>query len=122
MNLASNTAAVPSTMPSRMAAIQGMAECLTLRWGIGDAPPGVALVPGAVQLFRRDPELHDEIAGRIFWLGLSPFLAPESNQGRRSRARNSSKRYYHPTCRAHGRRDVNDHGERPCRSPRTGGS
>src|SRR5215831_2562189 len=32
MNLASNTASAPSTMPSRVAAIQGMAECLTLRW------------------------------------------------------------------------------------------
>ena len=32
MNLASNTASVPSTIPSRVAAIQGMAECLTWRW------------------------------------------------------------------------------------------
>src|SRR5262249_40474529 len=32
MNLASNTASVPSTMPSRVATIQGMAECLTRRW------------------------------------------------------------------------------------------
>ena len=31
MNLASNTAPVPSTMPSRVAAIQGMAGCLTRR-------------------------------------------------------------------------------------------
>ena len=31
MNLASNTAPVPSTIPSRVAAIQGMAECLTRR-------------------------------------------------------------------------------------------
>src|SRR6266511_1184040 len=32
MNLASNTASVLPTMPSSVAAIQGMAECLTLRW------------------------------------------------------------------------------------------
>jgi hypothetical protein len=32
MNLASKTASVPSTRPSRVAAIQGMAECLTRRW------------------------------------------------------------------------------------------
>jgi hypothetical protein len=32
MNLASNTAPVPSTMPSRVAAIHGMAEYLTWRW------------------------------------------------------------------------------------------
>src|SRR5262245_5443087 len=31
INLASNTASVPSTMPSRVAVIQGMAECLTRR-------------------------------------------------------------------------------------------
>src|SRR5262245_28904067 len=31
MNLASNTASVPSTIPSRVAAIQGIAECLTRR-------------------------------------------------------------------------------------------
>ena len=31
MNLASNTASVPSTIPSRVAAIHGMAECLTRR-------------------------------------------------------------------------------------------
>src|SRR6266699_5788911 len=31
MNLASNTASVPSTIPSRVAAIQGIAECLTQR-------------------------------------------------------------------------------------------
>src|SRR5215470_890083 len=31
MNLASNTASVPSTTPSRVAAIQAMAECLTRR-------------------------------------------------------------------------------------------
>ena len=32
MNLASNTASVPSTIPSRVAAIHGMAECFTRRW------------------------------------------------------------------------------------------
>src|SRR5215471_20827356 len=31
INLASNTASVPSTIPSRVAAIQGIAECLTRR-------------------------------------------------------------------------------------------
>src|SRR5262249_50491516 len=32
MNLDSNTAPVASTVPSRVATIQGMAECLTRRW------------------------------------------------------------------------------------------
>ena len=63
MNLASNTASVPSTMPSRVAAIQGMAECLTRRWTSADAPPGIALVPGTIELLRCGPELHNEVAG-----------------------------------------------------------
>src|SRR5215471_14640224 len=32
MNLASNTASLPSTMPLRVATIQGIAECFTRRW------------------------------------------------------------------------------------------
>src|SRR5262245_7596183 len=32
MNLDSKTAPVPSTVPSRVATIQGIAECLTRRW------------------------------------------------------------------------------------------
>src|SRR5262245_55501693 len=32
MNFASNTASVPSTIPSSVAAIQGIAECFTRRW------------------------------------------------------------------------------------------
>jgi hypothetical protein len=30
---------------------------------VGDAPAGVALVPGVVEPFRGDPELHDEVPG-----------------------------------------------------------
>src|SRR5215470_11695154 len=59
INLASNTASVPSTIPSRVAAIQGMAECLTWRCTSRTCRPGVALVPGAVELLGRPPELHD---------------------------------------------------------------
>ena len=81
MNLASNTASVPSTIPSRVAAIQGMAECLTRRWTSRDPPAGIALVPGAVEVLGRGPELHDEVAGQVLRLGLAPFLAPEADQG-----------------------------------------
>jgi hypothetical protein len=45
---------------------------------VGDTPARVALVPGTVELFRRDPELDDKIAGEVLWLGLSPLLAPSS--------------------------------------------
>src|SRR5262249_49199421 len=44
MNLASNTASVPSTMPSRVAAIQGMAECLTWRWTSATRRPAERVV------------------------------------------------------------------------------
>jgi hypothetical protein len=43
---------------------------------IGDAAAGVALVPGAVEVLRRGPKLHDEVAGQVLRVGLAPFLAP----------------------------------------------
>ena len=81
MNLASNTASVPSTMPSRVAAIQGMAECLTRRCTSATLPAGIALVPGAIELLGCGPELHDEVAGQVLRLGLAPLLAPQADQG-----------------------------------------
>jgi hypothetical protein len=42
---------------------------------IGDASAGVALVPGAVEHFRGDPELHDEVAGQVLRLDLAALLA-----------------------------------------------
>src|SRR5262245_51665512 len=62
MNLASKTAPVPSTTPSRVAIIQGIAECLTRRWTFSDSPTGIALVPHAVELLGCGSELHDEVA------------------------------------------------------------
>ena len=48
---------------------------------VTDLPAGIALVPGAVEVLGRRPELHDEIAGEVLRLGLAPFLAPEADQG-----------------------------------------
>ena len=81
MNLASNTAPVPSTMPSRVAAIQEMAECLTRRWTSVTLPAGVALVPGPVEVLGRGAELHDQVAGQVLRLGLAALLPPEADQG-----------------------------------------
>src|SRR5438876_12228067 len=78
INLASNTACVPSTIPSRVAAIQGIAECLTrrctsrtcrlvLRWYQERLSSSVAL--------------HNQVAGQVLGLGFAPFLAPQLNQG-----------------------------------------
>jgi len=78
MNLASNTASVPSTTPSSVPAIQGMAECLTQRWTFRLS---VALIPAAVELLGSSSELHDEVAGQVLRLGLAPFLPPKADQG-----------------------------------------
>ena len=48
---------------------------------IGDAPAGVALIPRAIELLGRSPELHDEVAGQVLRLGFAPFLAPKLDQG-----------------------------------------
>src|SRR5215471_18351950 len=48
---------------------------------VADPPAGVALVPRAVELFRRRAKLHEEVAGQILWLGLSTLLVPELDQG-----------------------------------------
>jgi hypothetical protein len=55
---------------------------LDLALDVGDAPPGIALVPGAIELFRRSPELYDQVAGQVLRFRLSPLLAPELDQGR----------------------------------------
>ena len=90
MNLASNTASVPSTIPSRVAAIQGIAECLTWRCTSRDLPAGIALVPGAIELLGRNSELHDQIAGEVLKGSLAPFLPPESDEGRLIAAHDNS--------------------------------
>jgi hypothetical protein len=48
---------------------------------VADLPPGVALIPGAIEFLGCSPELHDEVAGEILRLGLAPFFAPEPDQG-----------------------------------------
>src|SRR3982074_2825624 len=78
MNLASNTASAPSTMPANAAPIQGMAAGLHIL----DAPAGIALVPGAVEVLGGRPELHDEMAGEILPLGFAALLAPQANERR----------------------------------------
>ena len=81
MNLASNTASVPSTMPSRVAAIQGMAECLTRRWTSVTRRPVLRSYQERLRSSVAIPELHDEVAGQVLRLGLAAFLAPKADQG-----------------------------------------
>ena len=50
MNLASNTAPLPSTRPSRVAAIQRSAGCRTRRWMSVIDLPGIGLVPAPIEV------------------------------------------------------------------------
>ena len=43
---------------------------------VSDLPPGVALIPGAIEVLGRPSELHDEVAGQVLRFGLASFLAP----------------------------------------------
>src|SRR5262249_60711312 len=47
---------------------------------IFDHLPGRALVPSSIEVFGREPELDDEIAGEVLGLDLAPFFAPEAEQ------------------------------------------
>jgi hypothetical protein len=47
---------------------------------IGNAPTGIALVPGAVELLGGSPKLNNEIAGQILGHSLTAFLAPQADE------------------------------------------
>jgi hypothetical protein len=49
---------------------------------VGDHLPGIGLVPAAVELLSRDPELDYEIAGQILRLDPAPLLPPQPDQRR----------------------------------------
>jgi hypothetical protein len=46
---------------------------------ISDAPAGIALVPGPVELLGGGPELDNKVARQVLSLGLAPFLLPEAD-------------------------------------------
>ena len=46
---------------------------------VGNAPAGVALVPGAVELLGGGPELDNKVGRQVLSLGLAPFLLPETD-------------------------------------------
>ena len=82
MNLASNTAPLASTRPSRVAAIHRSAGWRTLSLDVGDDLPGIGLVPAAVKLLGGQAELDDEVAGEVLRLDLAPLFPPKAKQGR----------------------------------------
>jgi hypothetical protein len=76
MNLASKTAPVPSTMPSKVAAKKRITGCSTRLW-----LAGIVLEPKSIKTLGHDAELHDQIARKIFRLGLTALLPPKAEQG-----------------------------------------
>ena len=81
MNLASNTASLPSTRPSSVAAIQRSAGCRTCRWTSVMTWPVLASIPAPVQVLGRQAELDDEVAREVLRLDLAALLAPEPEEG-----------------------------------------
>src|SRR6266581_1918242 len=81
MNLASKTAPVPSTMPSRVAAIHGMAEWFTRRW----TSPTVRPVLRSYQLRLRSsvtfPSCTVRLPERSSGSTSPRLLAPKAEQG-----------------------------------------
>ena len=46
-----------------------------------DRPPGVALVPGPVEVLGGEAELDDEVAGEVLRADLAPLFLPQADQG-----------------------------------------
>ncbi len=81
MNLDSNTAPVPSTMPSNVAARNRITGMLDPPLDGRDHLAGVALVPVPIERFGHDPELHDQVAREVLWFGFAALFAPEAEEG-----------------------------------------
>ena len=81
MNLASNTAPVPSTMPSRVAAIQRLTGWNTRRCTSVTDLAGIALVPVPVEVLGHGAELDDQVAREVLGLELAALLPPQPEQG-----------------------------------------
>src|ERR1700746_658783 len=63
MNLASNTAPIASTIPSRVAAIHFVDGMKDLPLHVRDHSPGVLFVPAPVQVLGHSAELDQEVGG-----------------------------------------------------------
>ena len=48
---------------------------------IGEDLAGIALVPAPVEVLGDDPELDDEVAGKVLRLDLAALLPPQPHQG-----------------------------------------
>src|SRR3954451_20245020 len=75
MNLASKTAPVPSTIPSKVAAIQCFTGWKTWRWISVTTWPVLRYVP-VVEVLGYGAELDDQVVGEVLGLDLAPLLPP----------------------------------------------
>ena len=81
MNLASNTAPVPSTTAvegGRHPANQRMPDPLL---DVVDGLAGVAFIPAPVEVLGDQPKLDDQVAGQVLRFDFAAFLPPEPDQG-----------------------------------------
>ena len=81
MNLASNTAPLPATMPSRVPPIHRRTGCRSRYWTHSTVCPVLRSNQCRLRASVNEPELDDEVAGQVLRLGLAPFLAPQAHQG-----------------------------------------
>src|SRR4029077_7349971 len=86
MNLASKTASVASTRPSRVAPIHLRIGCRTRRGprmmadpelDVDDGGTGICLVPVSVQFLSGSAELHDKVTRQVLRFDLPTFFPPK---------------------------------------------
>ena len=82
MNLASNTAPVASTIPSRVAPIQRLHRVAHMPLHLRDHLAGIALIPEPIEVLGHGPELDHQIARQVLRLDLAALLAPQPQQRR----------------------------------------
>jgi hypothetical protein len=49
---------------------------------VANLASGVSLIPVSIELFGDVSQLHDQVAGQVFGLGLSPLLPPQADSER----------------------------------------
>ena len=81
MNLASNTAPVPSTMPSRVAAIQRSTGCWTCCCTCVMTCPVLRSNQCRLRGSVTSPSWTMRLSGEVLRLGLAAFLPPQPQQG-----------------------------------------
>jgi hypothetical protein len=77
MNLASNTASLLCTRPSKVAPIQRSTGCRIFRLDIDDYLSAIGFIPAAIEVLGGEPELNEEVARKVLRLDFAPLFSPE---------------------------------------------